>query len=265
VPTCPSGREASRIHQARLRPGRRELCAQSRSDRSSSRAARRSPRVGRRREVDRTRRACYALEPPIWDRFGSFAGQPLIVVTVIWTAAERRVVIEGRRVKRFEELVCAASRWRGETPSVPPALVERRVLPLPASFRALADPSVEPRAARRKLPVGRSQPASSRVGGSDMCDPPLGPRAPTAIRPRADSRLPDAQRADMNPILAPTAVIAHDTGYVDRSCTQSGTPRLRVDRGGDEHKDSHEPVLPRLGEVQEGRRRVDLGDERRSQ
>ena len=49
---------------------------------------------------------CYALEAPIWDRFGSFAGQPLIVGTVIWTATDRRVVIEGRRgEKRFEELV----------------------------------------------------------------------------------------------------------------------------------------------------------------
>jgi hypothetical protein len=49
---------------------------------------------------------CYALEAPIWDRFGSFAGQPLIVGTVIWTAADRLVVIEGRRGdKRFEELV----------------------------------------------------------------------------------------------------------------------------------------------------------------
>ena len=48
----------------------------------------------------------YALEAPIWDRFGSFAGQPLIAGTVIWTAADRRVVIEGRRgEKRFEELV----------------------------------------------------------------------------------------------------------------------------------------------------------------
>jgi hypothetical protein len=49
---------------------------------------------------------CHALEAPIWDRFGSFAGQPLIAGTVIWTAADRRVVIEGRRGdKRFEELV----------------------------------------------------------------------------------------------------------------------------------------------------------------
>lgn len=49
---------------------------------------------------------CYALEAPIWDRFGSFAGQPLIAGTVIWTAADRRVIIEGRqREKRFDELV----------------------------------------------------------------------------------------------------------------------------------------------------------------
>ena len=48
----------------------------------------------------------YALEAPIWDRFGSFAGQPLITGTVIWTPTDRRVVIEGRRGdKHFEELV----------------------------------------------------------------------------------------------------------------------------------------------------------------
>jgi hypothetical protein len=49
---------------------------------------------------------CYALEAPVWDRFGSFAGQPQISGTVIWTAADRRVVVEGRRgVERFEERV----------------------------------------------------------------------------------------------------------------------------------------------------------------
>ena len=30
----------------------------------------------------------YALEAPIWDRFGSFAGQPPIAGTVIWTAPD---------------------------------------------------------------------------------------------------------------------------------------------------------------------------------
>ena len=49
---------------------------------------------------------CYALEAPIWDRFGSFAGQPHIGGVVLWTAADRCVVIEGRRgADRFEELV----------------------------------------------------------------------------------------------------------------------------------------------------------------
>jgi hypothetical protein len=48
----------------------------------------------------------YALEAPVWDRFGSFAGQPLIAGTVTWTTADRRVVIEGRRGdERFEEFV----------------------------------------------------------------------------------------------------------------------------------------------------------------
>ena len=127
----PSGRESSRTHQARLQPGRHELL----SDESiwleleargatiatvpfSGRAGRggRTERIVLSRldptevvDVERwTGRdeLCYALEAPIWDRFGSFAGQPLIVGTVIWTAADRRVAIQGRRgEKRFEELV----------------------------------------------------------------------------------------------------------------------------------------------------------------
>jgi hypothetical protein len=49
---------------------------------------------------------CHALEAPGGDRFGSFAGQPHIVGTVVWTTADRRVVITGRRGdERFEELV----------------------------------------------------------------------------------------------------------------------------------------------------------------
>lgn len=49
---------------------------------------------------------CYALEAPVPDRFGSFAGQPQIPGKVTWTAANRRVLIEGRRGdERFEELV----------------------------------------------------------------------------------------------------------------------------------------------------------------
>jgi hypothetical protein len=48
----------------------------------------------------------YALEGPVWDRFGSFAGQPHIAGTVVWTTADRRVVIEGRpAATRFEELL----------------------------------------------------------------------------------------------------------------------------------------------------------------
>ncbi len=49
---------------------------------------------------------CHALEAGVWDRFGSFAGQPPIAGTVTWTTADRRVVITGRRGDaRFEELV----------------------------------------------------------------------------------------------------------------------------------------------------------------
>lgn len=36
---------------------------------------------------------CYALEAPVWDRFGSSAGQRKIAGTVAWTRADRRAVI----------------------------------------------------------------------------------------------------------------------------------------------------------------------------
>ena len=127
----PSGREASHTHQARLRPARRELVSdesvwQELEGRGATVATVPfSGRAGRGGRVDRivlhrldgdelvdverwTGRdeLCYALEAPVWDRFGSFAGQPEIAGTVVWTTGDRRVVIEGRRGdKRFEEVV----------------------------------------------------------------------------------------------------------------------------------------------------------------
>ena len=127
----PCGREASRIHEARLRPSRYELLARddvwAELDRRGATIAivPFTGRTGRGGSVDRIvlSRAqgnglvdverstgrdelCHALEAPIWDRFGSFAGQPHIAGVVLWTAADRRVVIEGRRgAERFEELV----------------------------------------------------------------------------------------------------------------------------------------------------------------
>jgi hypothetical protein len=48
----------------------------------------------------------FALEAPVWDRYGTFAGQPAIRGDVIWTSADRTVVIVGRRGDaRFEEAV----------------------------------------------------------------------------------------------------------------------------------------------------------------
>jgi hypothetical protein len=48
---------------------------------------------------------CYALEGPIWDRFGSFADHPLVRGEVIWSAKDRCAVIRGRRGDNaFEEL-----------------------------------------------------------------------------------------------------------------------------------------------------------------
>jgi hypothetical protein len=48
----------------------------------------------------------YALEAPVWDRFGLFVGQPLIRGEVIWTVEDRSVVIVGKRAdEQFEETV----------------------------------------------------------------------------------------------------------------------------------------------------------------
>ena len=127
----PSGREASHTHQARLRPGRHELVTddpvwpelESRS--ATIAIVPFSGRAGRGGRVDKIvlsrlegdelvdvqrwssrDELCDALQAPIWDRFGCFAGQPPIAGTVTWTTADRRVVIEGRRGdERFKELV----------------------------------------------------------------------------------------------------------------------------------------------------------------
>jgi hypothetical protein len=127
----PSGLESSRVHEARLRPGRYELVA--RDDVWAGLQQRGatianvpfSGHAGGGGSVDRIvlsrlqgnelvdverwsgrDELCYAPEAPIWDRFGSFAGQPHIAGVVMWTAADRRVVIESRRGgEHFEELV----------------------------------------------------------------------------------------------------------------------------------------------------------------
>lgn len=48
----------------------------------------------------------FALAAPVWDRFGSFAGQPRITGTLRWETTRRSVLISGRRgEKTFEERV----------------------------------------------------------------------------------------------------------------------------------------------------------------
>jgi hypothetical protein len=48
----------------------------------------------------------YALEGPVWDRFGGFAGQPTVRGVVRWTVTNRLVVITGQRGDQgFEEVV----------------------------------------------------------------------------------------------------------------------------------------------------------------
>jgi len=51
-------------------------------------------------------RLAYALEAPVWDRYGSFTGPPQVGGTLTWTLADRRIVIVGRRGRvDFEEVI----------------------------------------------------------------------------------------------------------------------------------------------------------------
>jgi hypothetical protein len=49
---------------------------------------------------------CHALEAPIWERFGTFAGHPLIRGEVIWLSAGHAVeIVATRGDKPFQECV----------------------------------------------------------------------------------------------------------------------------------------------------------------
>lgn len=127
----PPGRPASHIHAARLRPGRRELVSR---DGVWGELERRGTcvavvpfcgRAGRDAETGPIRlwrldgdelaelagwtgrdELSNALEAPVWDRYGTFAGQAAIRAEVIWTLEGRSVVIVGRRGgRRFREAV----------------------------------------------------------------------------------------------------------------------------------------------------------------
>jgi hypothetical protein len=129
--TTPSGREVSAPHAARLRPARGELLLAdavfAELDRLGAVGAT-VPFGGRAGVGGHVGRAvlsrlvegelveselgwareelAVALAAPVWDRFGSFAGQPRITGNVRWETAERRVLISGRRgAERFEERV----------------------------------------------------------------------------------------------------------------------------------------------------------------
>ena len=127
--STPTGRPASQVHTARLRPGRRELVSRAavwdeleRRGVSVARVPFRG-RAGQGGEIDVIRlervrdgesyevrlwpdseELANALAAPVWGRFASFAGHPLVRGDVIWTADHRSVVIVGRRgERRFEE------------------------------------------------------------------------------------------------------------------------------------------------------------------
>ena len=129
--STPTGRPASQVHTARLRPARWELvCRAAVWDELERRGASvatvpfwgRAGSGGRTDTIKLLRledgelldverwtyrdELCHALEAPVWERFGTFVGHPLIRGEVIWSAEDRSVVISGRRGdRRFEEIV----------------------------------------------------------------------------------------------------------------------------------------------------------------
>lgn len=129
--STPTGRPASRVHTARLRPARRELlwrpAVWEELERRGATVALvpfwgRAGSGGRTDTIKLLRfesgelldverwtsrdELCHALEAPVWERFGTFVGHPLIRGEVLWSAEDRIVVISGRRGdRRFEEIV----------------------------------------------------------------------------------------------------------------------------------------------------------------
>ena len=127
----PGGREATQVHTARLRPLRAELLWGAavweeleqrgatmaivpfwgRAGQGGTTATIKLSRVEGGALVDVERwssrdELAYALEAPLWDRFGAFAGQPFTRGEVIWTGEDRTVVIVARRGDQpFEEVV----------------------------------------------------------------------------------------------------------------------------------------------------------------
>ena len=125
----PSGREASQPHAARLRPGRGELAGRDavweelecrgagiavvqfsgRAGGGGRTGTITLSRLGGDELVDVERWSArdeltLALEGPVWDRYGEFAGHPWIRGTVTWTGAERCILIAGQRGgEAFEE------------------------------------------------------------------------------------------------------------------------------------------------------------------
>lgn len=129
--STPTGRKATQIHVARLRPARWELVWRpavweelerrgatvaivpfsGRAGCGGQTDTIKLLRLEREKLVDVERwtsrdELCNALEAPIWDRSGTFAGQPLVSGEVIWTADGRDVAIRGMRGGRpYEEIV----------------------------------------------------------------------------------------------------------------------------------------------------------------
>ncbi|MGA2014861.1 MAG: hypothetical protein ABSH51_30635 [Solirubrobacteraceae bacterium] len=91
----PSGREASNIHEARLRPGRGELVVGTAVWEELD-----------RRGITLALVAFTGRAGRVWERYGAFAGQPAITGRVSWRVARRDIVIAGRCADvRFEESV----------------------------------------------------------------------------------------------------------------------------------------------------------------
>ena len=125
----PSGREASRPHAARLRPGRGELAARQAVWEELERRGATvavvpfsgcAGRGGTTETITLSRleggelvvvgrwtgrdELAFALEGPVWDRYGRFVGHPWIRGTVMWSLADRCVLIAGERGgEAFEE------------------------------------------------------------------------------------------------------------------------------------------------------------------
>jgi hypothetical protein len=226
-----------------------------------------------RREQSRQRRAValacplvHALEASLWDRYGTFAGQPAVRGTIRWTVAGRRIVIAGWRGHRGASSQPAAGtcrrhgRRRARRARCRECARPRRSRPLPDGARQRREPAVSARRPRRARRRGADRAARRRADArywrvvildtspgigerdgvqrrilepaSDIVAIALPDRAPSRPARHSPSSANPARDADHGRAQPGPAPPRPDDEAAAVGAARAGPPRARSDRGG---------------------------------